>query len=182
MKKIFTLLTAFAVLLSLTACGSKKAQTQTTAATQPSSTESTSTTAATQPSTTESTSPTETEPEETFEEIVLVDDEKITLKITDVTQDPIWGYTWNVFVENKTEQELMFTVQNVSVNGFMCDPFWATAVDAGKKSNSTVSWLDSTLEENGIEKVEEITFTLRVYDSNDWLAEDVVNETFTVNF
>ena len=123
---------------------------------------------------------TTTQPAETFEEKVLVDNADVTFQITVVENDPIWGYTLKVFLENKTDLSLMFTLEEVSVNGYMCDPYWATTVAAGKKSNSTISWLDSTLEENGITRVEEITFTLRAYDNNDWLAEDVFQKTFTV--
>ena len=72
-------------------------------------------------------------------------------------------------------------VDDVSVNGFMCDPFWAQSVAAGKKSNSSLSWLSSSFEENGIELVEEISFTLRVYDSDDFLAEDVFEKAFTIH-
>lgn len=173
MKPFFCFLIAAAVMLTFTACGKKDAQAGTT---------SPSTTQSTAPSTTQSTaaSTVPTEPEKKFEEIVLVDNEKVTVKITGVEQDPIWGYTLKTFVENKTDKELMFTVQNVSVNGFMCDPYWAVAVDAGKKSNSTISWLESSFQENGIEAVKEITFTLRAYDNGDWLADDTVNETFTI--
>lgn len=176
MKKIVALLAVTALLLSMTACGSKETQPQTTAPTAQS------TAASTQPSTQESTTATATEPEAQFQEILLADNENVLVKITGVENDPIWGYSLKVFIENKTELELMFTVQNVSVNGFMCDPFWAMSVDGGKKSNTTISWLESAFEENGIQSVEEITFTLRAYDSNDWLAEDVFNETITLNF
>lgn len=182
MKKILTFMTAAALLFTLAACGNKESETQ---APSSSTTQSTSPTTQTTAPSSQSTAPENTtaptDAEEKFEEIVLVDNEDVTIKITGVEHDSIWGYSLKVFLENKTDLELMFTVQNVSVNGFMCDPFWAMSVDAGKKSNTTISWLDSALEENGIEKVEEITFTLRAYNNADWLAEDVFNQTFTVN-
>lgn len=176
MKKTLTLLTAAALLLTLSGCGKEDASQETN--TTPSTTQST--TAATQPSTQETTTA-PTEPEAAFEQIVLVDNEDITFKITAVQNDPISGYTLKVFLENKTDKELLFTFDNTSVNGFMCDPFWAEIVAAEKKSNNSISWLNSDFEENGIEEVEDITFTLRVYDSNNWLADDILNERFTIN-
>lgn len=126
--------------------------------------------------------PATTKPEApTFKEIVLADNADVTVKITSIEEDAIFGYTLKVFLENKTDKELMFTVDDVSVNGFMCDPFWAQSVAAGKKSNSSLSWLSSSFEENGIELVEEISFTLRVYDSDDFLAEYVFEKTFTIH-
>lgn len=166
MKKIIPMLTAAALFLTLTACGREDTSQETA---PPPSSESTTT----QQTTT-------AQPDTKFEEMILVDNEDVTFKITAMENDPIWGYTLKVFVENKTDLDLMFTLEAVSINSFMCDPFWATAVSAGKKSNSSISWLESTLEENGIEAVEEITFTLRAYDDNDWMAEDVFCQTFTV--
>ena len=75
----------------------------------------------------------------------------------------------------------MFSVSEVSVNGFMCDPFWAATVSAGKKANEQITFFASDFESNGIETVEEITFTLKVYDNGDWLADKFVEESFTVN-
>jgi hypothetical protein len=48
------------------------------------------------------------------------------------------------------------------------------------KSNSSISWFESEFEENGIESVEEIRFTLRVYDSKNFSAEDVFQGSFTI--
>ena len=112
--------------------------------------------------------------------IVLVDNNDVCVKIIGTENDPIWGYTLNVYLENKTDKELMFTVDNVSINRYMCDPFWAESVAPGMKSNSSIYWFESSLEQNSITDVEEISFTLRVYDSNDFFAEDVFLETFTV--
>lgn len=128
------------------------------------------------------TSPETTAPvQEEFQPMVLANNGDICVKITGVENDPIWGYTLNVYLENKTDKELMFTVDNVSINRYMCDPFWAESVAAGMKSNSSISWFESTLAENSISDVEEITFTLRVYDANDFFAEDVLLESFTIN-
>lgn len=82
---------------------------------------------------------------------------------------------------NKTDLELMFSTDGVAVNGFMCDPFWADSVAAGKRSNTEITWSEDDFAENGITEVTEITLPVRVYDNNDWSAEDIANEIFTVN-
>ena len=74
---------------------------------------------------------------------------------------------------------MMFSWDDVSVNGYMVDPFWATSVPAGCKKITTISFSSSKFEENGIEKVEEIEFELRVYDNDNWMAKDFVKDTFT---
>lgn len=128
------------------------------------------------------TDPVETAPatQQAFQPIVLVENDDVCVKINGVDNDPIWGYSLNVYLENKTDKELMFTVDDVSVNRYMCDPFWAESVGAGMKSNSSISWFESSLEENSISDVQEIIFTLRVYDANDFYADDVLLETFTI--
>lgn len=177
MKKLTVMITAAALALSFTACGSKTdsessaTSTETTVATEPTEatekpTESTADTAAT---------------EAVFEEIVLVDNEDITVKVTGINEDTLWGYALTVYLENKTDKNLMFSLSDVSVNGFMCDPYWAQSVAAGMKSNTDVSWFADDLKANGIEKVEDVTFTLRVYDSNDWSAADILNESFNLH-
>ena len=130
---------------------------------------------------TETVEPVPTETVAAFEEILLVDNENCTFKITSTGTDPIWGYTLQVYLENKTDVELMFSLDDVSVNGFMCDPFWASSVAAGKKANEEISFSDSDFEKNGITEVSEIVFTLTVYDANDWTADHLVSETFTIH-
>lgn len=119
-------------------------------------------------------------PEPSFAEQVLVEDDNCTVKITGIETDSIWGYTLKLFLENKTDVELMYTVDDVSVNGFMCDPFWASTVTANMKSNEEISFSEEAFDRNGIESPTEITFTLRVYDSNDWEAPYLVEQEFTI--
>ncbi|MBQ2968600.1 MAG: hypothetical protein IJE10_10845 [Clostridia bacterium] len=111
-------------------------------------------------------------------EKIFVDDENCIFKITDIEEDNLWGYTLKAELENKTDKNLMFTMKNVSVNGYMCDPFWAETVQSGKKAKSDISFFDTEFEELGIEKVEEIEFTLSVYDEDDWMSPKFVEETF----
>ena len=172
-KRILLTLSAVALVLSLAACGNTSSNEETT----PSTSESTTTEASGE----------ETDPsadgdkqEESFAPLTLVDNDQVTVTITGVAENGFWGYTLKVFLENKTDKELMFSTDAVSVNGFMCDPFWAAAVAAGKKANEEISFSENDFEKNGIEAVEEIVFTLQIYDSNNFLAENVLEETFTI--
>lgn len=116
------------------------------------------------------------------EDMVLFDNEQCKMIVTGFEEDDIWGYTMKVYLENKTDKELMFSTDGVAINGFMCDPFWAETVAAGKRSNTEITWYTESLAESGItEEITEIVLPIRVYDNNDWMADDFVNETFTVN-
>lgn len=177
-KRILAMSAALVLALSMAACGKAESETtipsgssEPTATTQPSQT--TKPEETTIPETTGA-----TEPE--ANEIMLVDNENCTVKVTGIDPDGLLGYGVKVFLENKTDKNLMFSVKDVSVNGFMIDPFWASTVAAGKMANETITFLESDFKENGIDAVTEITLTLNVYDSDDFTADYLVEETFTV--
>lgn len=165
-KRIVSLTCAALLTAALTACGSSPAEPEIPSAP----------TAATPTETTAET----TLPAIAFEETVIVDDENCTFTITAIKNDSIWGYTLKAFLENKTDKELMFSLRNVSVNGFMCDPFWATSITAGMKANEDISFNSEDFKKNGITKVTDIEFTLDVYDNNDWAADHLVTDTFSI--
>ena len=171
-KKLIVSLSLLAILFGMTACGKETAPNPTAVPTQQT---------APLP---ETTVPETTLPETTlpaFAPVVLVDDENCTVTVTGIDEDALFGYTLKVFLENKTDKELMYSLDNVSVNGFMCDPFWAATVAAGKKSNEEITFFDSDFEANGITEVSEITFTLQVYDNNDWMADRQIEQEFTIH-
>lgn len=114
-------------------------------------------------------------------DLVLFDNEHCTMVITGYEPDSIWGYSANVYLVNKTDDTLMFSVGDASVNGYMCNPYFATTVAPGKQSITSISWTKNAFEENGITEVETITLPIRVYEADDWMDDDLVNETFTVN-
>lgn len=112
---------------------------------------------------------------------VIVDNENVSVVVTGYVDDSVWGYTANLYIENKTDEELTYSVDDVSVNGFMADPFWATSVGANKVAFAAMSWSDSTLEGNNIESIEEIEMNFRIYSSDDWTADDVFNAAVVLN-
>ncbi|MGN1082679.1 MAG: hypothetical protein ACI4SJ_03960 [Candidatus Avispirillum sp.] len=112
---------------------------------------------------------------------IILDNEYVTAIVTGYEDDDIWGYTVNLFLLNKTENTVMFSVDEASVNGFMADPLFATSVSAGKCAFSSMSWSDSTLEDNGITEIEKIEFQLRAYNYDNWLDDDFANEAVTLN-
>lgn len=114
-------------------------------------------------------------------DIVLFDNDNCTMIITGFDPDSIWGYSANVYLVNKTDDTLMFSVGDAAVNGFMCDPYFATSVAPGKQCITAISWTKADLEENDITEVESIRLPIRVYDADDWTDDDLVNESFTVN-
>ncbi len=116
-------------------------------------------------------------------DVVLLDNEYVTMLLTDFEVDEIWGYTANLFLVNKTDVSVMFSADDVSVNGYMIDPFYADSVSAGKCAFSEITWSEEDLAENdiAISDINTIEMTIRAYNYDNWMAEDFANETVTVN-
>lgn len=112
---------------------------------------------------------------------ILIDNDQVSVIATGYDPDSIWGYSINLYLVNKTDQNLMYSVDGASINGFMADPFFATTVNASRSEFTSLSWSNSKLEENGITDVEEIEFTLRVYSPDNFGADDLVNEVIKLN-
>ena len=170
MRKIGILLMLAAVMLTIAGCRGNVEVTTPTQTTAPHQEVPAPTTKPTQPATTAP----------AFEEQTLVENDSVVMKLTGIVEDPIWGYTLKVYLENRTDKNLMFSVEDAAVNGFMCDPFWAAEVRAGMKANEEISFSKSDFEANGIQEVTDILFTLKVYDSDDWTEEDYVNQTIEI--
>lgn len=115
------------------------------------------------------------------EDVVLIDNENVSVILTGYEEDEIWGYTANLFLVNKTDKNVMFSADDASINGYMVTTLFASTVSAGKCEFTSISWSDSELEENGITEIEEIEMNLKAYDSDDWTGEDLANEIITLN-
>ena len=111
---------------------------------------------------------------------VLIDNEQLYFAITDAREDSVYGYTWKVKAENRTDRNLMFTLQKVSVNGVMCDPFWADVVSAGKTANQEIVWMRDNLDAREISQVTRVDLTLSVYNDDDYTEGMIVNDPFTI--
>lgn len=111
-------------------------------------------------------------------DIVLMDNEKCTVIVTGHDAQSFWGYDVYVYIQNKTDEALMFTTQEAALNDVVCDPFWTTTVSPGKCSNSTMYWFDNDLADAGITDVESITMILSVSELSNWF-DPIITETIT---
>ena len=113
-------------------------------------------------------------------DIVLVDNEYVTAIITGYDETAM-EFKTNIYLVNKTDVELMFATSEVSINGYMVDPFWAASVTPGKCTFSSIGWFKSDLDKNGITTVEEIEFVLEAKNIRDLFAESLVDQVFKLN-
>lgn len=189
MRKILTTLLALTLVLSLTACGESGTNSELKdTLSSPESEEMTNETDGESASDSiqeelpvEEDSAANTTAPITFEEISVVDNEECTIAITGIDEDNLWGYTLNAFLENKSsDKTYMFSVTTASINGVKIDPLFANEVAAGKKANEEITFTTNTLEKNGITQFTDIALSFKVYDSNDWMADPVYQDTVHV--
>ena len=109
---------------------------------------------------------------------VLYDDENCSVIAIGTEQDD-WDYAINLYLVNKTDKNITISADDVSVNGYMCEPYFARSVNAGKSVFTDMDWSNDDLEENGITEVEEVELTLSVYDADDWSADHLVDQVIT---
>lgn len=96
---------------------------------------------------------------------VLADTPELFFAATGCNPDGDWGYNLNVYLENRTDAALDFTVENAKVNGQLLDPYWFRTLDAGKKSFTYINWYTDELEHMEIFEVSKIEFDLVVTDT-----------------
>lgn len=108
--------------------------------------------------------------------------EKDGVKVT-MTQSIMDGsMELKLFLENDTDMEVMFSIDNASVNGYVLDPYWAESLLPHTAAYTSATWSQRRLEENLIFGVEDIEFTLKVYDYDDWFAPHIADEKISLTF
>ena len=168
MRKLLSLLLVLSLLFALVACVSDPNVMPDTTPTQ---------------TTPIQTTPVQTPPKNETEDIVFsgllaIDNSDCTVNFTGIDANNFLGYTLKVQLENKSgDKNYMFSIVKAAINGVQCDPFFAAEVAAGKKANERIIFNDTELAKNGIDKFTDIEITFRVYDSDDWSADDIAEAT-----
>lgn len=164
MKRLTGLSLIVTLLLSLTACGGDAASPEAT------------TVASAEPTIIQTTPA--TEPENGAD--TLVDNESCAFSIRAVALSDYAGMELEVECVNKTDRSLIFSWVDVSVCGYQYDPLWSQEVAPGERLAGTIGIDTYRLESWGVMSVDEITFTLNVFDSEDFMAEPYVDDVFQI--
>ncbi len=93
-----------------------------------------------------------------------------------VSFDPetAWGEsTLGLYVRNSSHKTMTVSLDDVAVNDRMCEPYWSLTIPGGIQSCSQVFWSESMLEEIGVDQIEKIEGTFRLYDTE---TEDLLFE------
>lgn len=71
-------------------------------------------------------------------------------------------------IENNSSRGITVQVRDESINGYMISGIMSDDVQPGKKANAELTYYNSTLEENGIENINELEFSFHIFDEETW--------------
>lgn len=102
--------------------------------------------------------------EATISETVLVDEAGV--KITAKSLEATWagGAEIKLLIENNSGKNLTFQCRNSSVNGYMVDTMMSVDVADGKKANDSLTFMSSDMESCGIDTIADMEFSFHIYD------------------
>lgn len=110
---------------------------------------------------------------------LLVDTDDIQIISVGIYEDDFWGEVVKYYITNKTDKTLYVSADNVSVNGFMMDPYWGCQIGPKHSAYSTMYWSKDDFSENDIQSIETMDMTLQVKDNDTY--DDIYSETMTLN-
>ena len=167
MKKLLAVLLALVMVLSLAACGGEKDKKTDDGINIEIEKD-------------EAVAPENDSDDTNFTETTLKDNDVATAKILSIDPNGDWGFTLKLYLENKTDKELLFSIDDAAINGLLIDPFFATTLASGKKSTEEVTFSRDQMKEYGIEHAAKITFTLSAMDNEDFMADPLLEEPCTI--
>ncbi len=106
----------------------------------------------------------DTEPNDDGQELYNDNGFRIVGKYVD--EDTIWGNGIVLYLENNTDQNVTFQCDDMSVNGYMMTPYFSSTVYAGKKAISEITLMQSELDDNGIDSVDNVELTFHIFNND----------------
>lgn len=85
-----------------------------------------------------------------------------------VDEDSVWGNAIVLYLENNTEQNVIFQCDDLSINGFMITPFFSSTVYANKKAIDDITLMQSELDDNNIESVDDIELKFQIIEEDSY--------------
>ena len=108
----------------------------------------------------------DTSPADEGKELVNQDGLRIVGKYVD--EDSFWGAGILLYLENNTGKTISVTCSDVSINGFMINPIFASTLYDGKMAVDELTIFSSDLEENNITSVDEVELKFSVMDNDSY--------------
>ena len=96
----------------------------------------------------------------------------IKVSYIDHTIDDYGDLDVNLFIENNSSKYICVQAREESINDFMISAIISEDVQVGKKSYSDMTFSNYLLKENHISSIDEIEFSLHIFEEADWKTID----------
>ena len=96
-----------------------------------------------------------------------------------VDEDSFWGMAILLYCENNSGRNITIHVDDMSINGFMMTPYFASTIYDGKKAFDDITIMSSDLESSGVQTIEEAELKFRINDEDTY---DTIDETEPISF
>ncbi len=84
------------------------------------------------------------------------------------TDSSLFGPGMILYIENESANDITVQVRDTSVNGFMIETVMSQDVLSGKKAITALTFMDSSLEENGITSISSVETSFHIFDMVTW--------------
>lgn len=103
--------------------------------------------------------------------VVLLEQDGIKLTVKEADSDSsFWGADIYIYVENNTDKNITVQAREVSLNGFMVQPYFSCDVAAGKKAYDTITFLENELKENEIKSISNMDISFHIFETSSYSA------------
>lgn len=98
-----------------------------------------------------------------------VDEDGIKIVVKKMnSSDSFWGADIYLYLENNTDKNITVQAKDVSINGYMVDPFFSCDIVAGKKAVDTITFMQSDLDDNNITDIQDLETKFHIFDTDTW--------------
>ncbi len=99
----------------------------------------------------------------------VYNDKGVEIVVKGLSESGSWlGPAVVVYIYNFGSRDITVQARDVSINGFMVDSIFSCDVVANKHAIDTITFLSNDLEENGIERIENIDLYFHGFDMDSW--------------
>lgn len=100
---------------------------------------------------------------------VIFESNQIKIVYQGISEEGSWlGPEVMLYIENNSDVPVGIQARDTSVDGFMVDPIMSAEIMPGKKCVSSMTFMNSQLEENGIEELKNIETSFHIFNNDTW--------------
>lgn len=100
------------------------------------------------------------------EKTVIFEQDGIIISFVDFDTDDLFGLGIKFYIENNTETPITVQVRDSSINGFMLEGMMSADVMPGKITNTSLTFFETDLQDNGIESVEDVELKFHIFNKD----------------